>query len=252
MSVAVTRTCTELVPDSTGDPKPLSEFKSVPAYVLLGDPGAGKTTEFTRASEALGADALMLKARDFVTFDVDLHPEWDDKVLFIDGLDEMRAGSTDSRVPLNEIRKRLDQLGKPHFRISCREADWLGNNDQQRLKEVSPDSEITALRLDPLSREAVDKLLSLWLADGEVQEAEVTARFPILTTDFARFCWRVFTQPNFNQHRYGDMSCLATGTPLAAVSGSSGITPSWSNPRTNMWLNCLTPSGKTPLVWSRC
>ena len=163
--MAVNRTCTEIRPGDTreaGDrvPNPLSAFRSVPAYVLLGDPGAGKTTEFERESQALGETAEFVRARDFISLDLDSRPEWRDRTLFIDGLDEMRAGAADSRLPLDRIRNRLDRLSRPKFRISCREADWLGHNDRQRLEAVSPDSRITMLRLDPLSEQAAVELLS--------------------------------------------------------------------------------------------
>ncbi len=166
----VDRTCTEVTAggdrnDAT-ESKPLSAFRGVPAYVLLGDPGSGKTTEFERESEALGDAALMLSARDFVTFDPDDHPEWRNKTLFVDGLDEMRAGAVDARSTLDEIRRRLDQLGRPpfgrpQFRISCREADWLGRNDRQALSAVAADSRIAVLRLDQLTVPAIRELLSL-------------------------------------------------------------------------------------------
>ena len=170
MGSIVDRTCTEVTAgndrnDAT-ESKPLSAFRGVPAYVLLGDPGSGKTTEFERESEALGDAALMLSSRDFVTFDPDDHPEWRNKTLFVDGLDEMRAGAVDARSTLDEIRRRLDQLGRPpfgrpQFRISCREADWLGRNDRQALSAVSPDSRIAVLRLDQLTVPAIRELLSL-------------------------------------------------------------------------------------------
>lgn len=166
----VDRTCTEVTAggdrNNTTASKPLSAFRDVPAYVLLGDPGSGKTTEFERESEALGDAGLLLSARDFVTFDPDDHPEWRNKTLFVDGLDEMRAGAVDARSTLDEIRRRLDQLGRhpfgrPHFRISCREADWLGRSDRQALEAVAPDSGITVLRLDQLTAPAIRELLSL-------------------------------------------------------------------------------------------
>ena len=101
----------------------------------------------------------MVSARDFITLDPASHPEWRDKVLFIDGLDEMRAGRQDSRLPLDEIRNRLERLRPPGFRISCREADWLGHSDRQSLQAVSPDSRITVLSLDGLDDEQVMELL---------------------------------------------------------------------------------------------
>lgn len=164
MSLTVDRTCTELRPGSDGriergESGPLSTFGSLEAYVLLGDPGAGKTTEFERESHALGEAAEYVSARNFIRLDLESHSEWQDKTLFIDGLDEMRAGAADSRIPLDEIRNRLERLGRPRFRISCREADWLGDNDRRSLEAVYCSGDITVLRLDPLSQEAVTELL---------------------------------------------------------------------------------------------
>ena len=163
--MAVDRTCTEIRPGSGGrvelsESRPLSAFGSLEAYVLLGDPGAGKTTEFKKECQALGGAAEYIRARDFIWLDLESHPEWRDRTLFIDGLDEMRAGAADSRVPLDKIRNRLDRLGCPKFRISCREADWLGNNDRRSLEAVLPGGNIAVLRLDPLSEKAAAELLS--------------------------------------------------------------------------------------------
>ena len=165
MSITVDRTCTEIRSGGDGrvelgESRPLSAFGSLEAYVLLGDPGAGKTTEFGRECQALGGAAAYIRARDFIWLDLESHRELRDRTLFIDGLDEMRAGAADSRVPLDEIRNRLDRLDRPRFRISCREADWLGNNDRRSLEAVSPSGNIAVLRLDQLSEKAAAELLS--------------------------------------------------------------------------------------------
>ena len=163
----VPRTCTEV---SAGDadqhqekePRPLEAFRDAPAYVLLGDPGAGKTTAFEAECEALGEKAYfrVITADEFLTYDVsDLPPEWQEKTLFIDGLDEVRAGAQGESA-FREIRKLLRALSKPRFRLSCRQADWLGTYDQERLESVSPDSKVTALRLDPLTDSDVEKILN--------------------------------------------------------------------------------------------
>ncbi len=154
--VDLERTCT-LIPrngDSEREAvsKPLSEYRSEAAYVLLGDPGAGKTTCFKREREHTpGAADEVIDARDFITFDVADHPEWRDRTLFIDGLDEIRAGSDDGRTALDQVRARLDALGTPPFRLSCREADWLGPNDWTRLRTVAPKGQLPVLRLDALT-----------------------------------------------------------------------------------------------------
>ena len=68
--VIVARKCAEVLPkESDGnrysDSQPLREFRTASAYVLLGDPGLGKTTEFMRECEELGEGAEFLTARDF-------------------------------------------------------------------------------------------------------------------------------------------------------------------------------------------
>lgn len=118
--------------------------------MLLGDPGAGKTTAFEEEKRALGEEACVVTARNFLLPSEPLS-EWDGKTLFIDGLDEVRAGGGDPRSPFERIRRRLLDMGRPRFRLSCREADWLGENDRRHLAEVSPDGAVTVLRLDPLS-----------------------------------------------------------------------------------------------------
>lgn len=175
MSSPVPRTCTELATDRDpsiifSEPKPLSAFRQSQALVLLGDAGSGKTTELHKESEALGSAAVYLSARQFARSDVDSHPDWRNMVLFIDGLDEMRAGRTDSLTPMDQIITKLEQLGRPGFRLSCREADWLGTNDRQNLSTVSPDSQITVLRLDPLDVDAIIALLNSLDSSRDAQD----------------------------------------------------------------------------------
>ncbi len=148
--------------------RPLADFRTVPAYVLLGDPGSGKTTSFDAERSALGPAACPVTARDFLTFDPGVHPEWRGKTLFIDELDEVRAGSGDARRPLDAIRGRLDALGRPPFRLSCREADWLGAEDRTSLVKVSPHDSLTVLRLDPLADQDIERILN---EDAGIEDA---------------------------------------------------------------------------------
>ena len=161
----VPRTCTEISAGNEDQHREkesrfLETFRDTPAYVLLGDPGAGKTTAFEAECAALRENACLVTARDFLTFNPQSHPEWHDKTLFIDGLDEIRVGADNARTPFNQIRGRLDELGKPRFRLSCREADWLGANDRRHLESVSPDSKVTVLRLNPLTDSDIADILN--------------------------------------------------------------------------------------------
>ena len=164
MNIVVARTCVEVSQENqNASPKwvakPLESFRSSYAYVMLGDPGSGKSTAFEVEAGAAGENAELISARDFITFNADRHPEWRDKTLFIDGLDEVRVDSGDKREALDRVRRQLDDLGCPRFRISCREADWLGDNDRKHLRLVSPRDRVKVLRLNPLTEGNIREIL---------------------------------------------------------------------------------------------
>ncbi|MBL8401552.1 hypothetical protein [Accumulibacter sp.] len=153
----VPRTCTTRN-EQSGERKsqPLEDFRAVPAYVLLGDPGAGKTKSLKREAAATGGHYL--PARTFATLEPG--PQLAGKTLFIDGLDEMRAAGGDGRTPLYQVRQHLDRLGRRAFRLSCREADWYGDSDRVALLEVAPGGSLAVLHLDPLSDADITWLLA--------------------------------------------------------------------------------------------
>ena len=159
--VPIDRTCTQLkrTPDADEfnlESRPIDEYRNNDAFVLLAGPGAGKTAVFEYESHQTDS-GLYITARDFLTFD--LKPEWSNKTLFIDGLDEVRAGRSNSQTPFDAIRSKIDQLGNPRFRLSCRNAYWYGSLDRGLLEKVSPTGEVAILTLDPLTNENIDSIL---------------------------------------------------------------------------------------------
>ena len=167
--IPIIRHCTEILENGQHSPsRPITEFENLPSYVLLGNPGAGKTTVLKQ--EADRTDACFVLARDLIELETECHTGWYGKTLFIDGLDEVRAGSPDARAPLDRIRARLEILGRPRFRLSCREADWFGASDKERLKFVSGDDQVTILHLDPFGEDDVIRFLSVDRSKTDAQQ----------------------------------------------------------------------------------
>ncbi|MXY58729.1 MAG: hypothetical protein F4Y41_20490 [Gammaproteobacteria bacterium] len=138
---------------------PLADFRSERAYVLLGDPGAGKTEAFGTESRAVPG-SIRVPARRFISRSLNRHPEWRAETLFIDGLDEVRAGRPDARRPMDLILERLEHLGSPNFRLSCRAADWLGRNDLQEIVSTAGYRDVRVLHLEPLRGEDILRILA--------------------------------------------------------------------------------------------
>ena len=137
-------------------PRTLDYFFNLNAFVVLGDPGAGKTTSFEQAAQN-ETDAIYATVRDLITLHID---RFRNRTLYIDALDEMRSLTEDGRTVLDKLRSRLDELGCPRFRISCRAADWYGGSDTKSLSEVSPDRTLAILRIEALDEDGISQIVS--------------------------------------------------------------------------------------------
>lgn len=160
-------------------PKPLSTYFGKPAIVVLGDPGAGKTTSFNEAVKA-EPNSEYVSIRDFLTLSIN---RWRNKVLYLDGLDEQRAKTKDGAAALDKIRAKLDELGCPSFRLSCRAADWFGSSDIERLAMVSQDKSVTALTLEPLTHQDIVTIAGEMLPNAGlfIEEARQRGIYELLT-----------------------------------------------------------------------
>ncbi len=137
----------------------LQDFDSDRGYVLLGEPGMGKSTEFAAATHRIEG-VHCISARRFIRSNLDHHPEWRTKTIFIDGLDEMRVGGGDPREVLDKIIYGLGALGTPKFRLSCRSANWLGSRDREELGSLLGSKEIPVLQLNPLNYDDIREIVS--------------------------------------------------------------------------------------------
>ena len=137
----------------------LADFRKDRCYVLLGDPGMGKSTAFE--IEALQFyDTEPITARRFIRGDMERSINLTKGPIFIDGLDEVRAGGKDPRTPLDKILGKLTDLRYPRFRISCRSNGWLESGDLKELAFHSGRKSIPVLQLDSLSRRNVEEIIT--------------------------------------------------------------------------------------------
>lgn len=123
-------------------------------FVVLGEPGLGKTTSFEyAASREPGAE--FVRIGEFLSAPVD---HLKDKTLYLDGLDEHRSRANGVDV-MDAIVGRLKKLDLPKVRISCRTAEWHGMKDLNALMAVSRDANVVELALEPLTERDILSLI---------------------------------------------------------------------------------------------
>ncbi len=151
--------------------KRFSEFSDAPDLILLGDPGAGKTHLFRETSRAVGG--RYVRARDFLNGPVITGCS----TLFIDALDEKRAGRGD-RDTIDAVVRKLFETDAAQVRIACRIADWLGDSDLAAFQPYfAARGQVAVVSLRALSEEEQLSLLeSRNVADPPAFRAEALRR----------------------------------------------------------------------------
>ena len=163
MKVMIERTVSQIEPIDDWhfgkDLLTLRDFESAHCYVLLGEPGMGKSTEFNREARRVHADPP-IPARQFLSRNMKSHCGLRESPLFIDGLDEVRIDGGDIKNMLDKIITQLEDWGSPKLRLSCRSVNWLGNTGREELNSISGSPKIPILQLNPLSHEDVREIVT--------------------------------------------------------------------------------------------
>ena len=141
----------------------LSQLRDEPAYVLLGDPGAGKSTALWHEA-SINSDNKYLRA--VTLLQGAALPE--NGVAFIDALDEARLGGGDQNTPVNALLTRLREKGLQRFRLSCREMDWYGDSDRASFEALLPAGGLTVATLLPFDNPDLRALIA---NEGEADPA---------------------------------------------------------------------------------
>jgi hypothetical protein len=117
-----------------------------PPFVLVGEPGLGKTELTKSLAQQLGT--LRVTAGHFYrTHDLGKLLPAPGKPVIIDGLDEITPtiGSA-----VDEVLKKLSMMGSPTFILSCRAFDWEGALGRHKIQEDYGTAPLV-VHLDPLS-----------------------------------------------------------------------------------------------------
>jgi hypothetical protein len=122
----------QVKPDDPGAEADFSSLSEVPNIVLLGDPGAGKTHLFRSAAQATGGHYMTVRSF------LNARSDWSADTVFIDALDERRAGRGDDEV-VDAIVQRLFACAPARVRISCRAQDWLAESDLEAFRQYFDD-----------------------------------------------------------------------------------------------------------------
>ena len=141
-----------------GSPQPtgtIENFFHHRVFVVLGEPGLGKTSSFEYA-------AKQEKDAEFVRIGVFLSAasldHWKGKTLYLDGLDEHRSRANGMDV-MDAIVGRLREIESSPVRISCRTAEWHGGKDLNALSAISEGTPVIQVELQPLTDLDILKLV---------------------------------------------------------------------------------------------
>jgi hypothetical protein len=139
------RACIKLHDEKSADdfPRiPVSELGEDSCYVLLAEPGMGKTSIFEALADKNKKKCVTVQ--DFI-----LRDDWPNEFYYLDALDQARG--LHSASALQALREKLYKLGIKKFALVCRSAEWHFKTDLEDIKKNAEGGILNVYALSPLS-----------------------------------------------------------------------------------------------------
>jgi hypothetical protein len=148
---------------------PLSHLRDRPYVVLLGEPGAGKSTALRYEAAAEGGEAVTCREVMNGT------PLSSSRTAYLDALDEYRSGDG-AKDKLLQLANAISTSNIRRWRLTCRAEDWRDTADINAMRRAANNEPITVAHLLPLEEDEAQTILeALGQPDPKkfVQEARV-------------------------------------------------------------------------------
>ncbi len=131
---------------------PLSQLRRERYVVLLGEPGAGKSTALEH--EARAERGEVVTCREVMNGFLISASE----TAYIDALDEYRSG--DVKDKLLALTNAISKSRIRRWRLTCRAEDWRAEADIQAMRRAAGDESIVVAHLLPLNQKEAQRILA--------------------------------------------------------------------------------------------
>jgi hypothetical protein len=134
--------------------QPLSQLRDKPYLVLLGEPGAGKSTSLRY--EALAEGGEVVTCREVMNG----APLSSSRTAYLDALDEYRSGDN-SKDKLLQLANAMSAGNIRRWRLTCRAEDWRDVADINAMRRSANNEPIIVVHLLPLNEEEARDVLAV-------------------------------------------------------------------------------------------
>ena len=133
--------------------QPLSHLRGQPYVVLLGEPGAGKSTALEQEARAEGGEIATCREV------MNGSPIGESGSAYLDALDEYRSGDG-GKDKLLRLANAISKSNIRRWRLTCRAEDWRATADINAMRRAANNEPIVVAHLLPLSDEEAQLVLA--------------------------------------------------------------------------------------------